>query len=143
MRNFIPLQFWSRYKFLSNYCTEERGKNSNLKTLIRFTDIDLEVLFKYKNKDEQYFNVSLKEIEKEAGALPKFDHSISWTKRQDRPPKKSSQVSQGSSHSSISQRFHLLLFRLLWSHFTVEKTESVTPEFESNGDGRKQYCSNQ
>ena len=35
-RNFIPPQFWARYKFLSNHCAEERSKDSNLKTLIRF-----------------------------------------------------------------------------------------------------------
>ena len=87
MRNCIPPQFWARYKFLSNYCSEERGKNSDIKTTIRFNDTDLEVLFKDKKVDDQYYNVSLKDIEKETGSIPKFDHSVSWTKRQDRPPK--------------------------------------------------------
>ena len=84
-RNFIPPQFWARYKFLNNYCAEERSKDSNLKTIIRFNDVDIEVLFKDKKSDEQYYNISLKDIEKETGVIPKFDHSVSWVKRQDRP----------------------------------------------------------
>ena len=84
-RNFIPPQFWARYKFLNNYCAEERGKDPNLKTIIRFNDNDIEVLFKDRKSDEQYYNISLKEIEKETGRIPKFDHSVSWTKRKERP----------------------------------------------------------
>ena len=87
MRNFIPPQFWARYKFLSDHCAEERSKNQNLKTLIRFHDTDMEVLFKDRKHDDHYYVVPLKEIENEAGPLPKFDHSVTWTKRQDRPPK--------------------------------------------------------
>ena len=86
-RNFIPPQFWERYKFLNKYCAEERNKDSNLKTLIRFNDNDIEVLFKNRKKDEQYFNIPLKEIEDEVGKMPKFDHSVQWVRRQDRPPK--------------------------------------------------------
>ena len=87
IRNFIPPQYWARYKFLSNYCSEERLKDSNIKTMIHFNDTDLEVLFKDKKVDEQYYTVSLKDIEKETGNIPNFDHSVSWIKRQDRPPK--------------------------------------------------------
>ena len=36
IRNYIPPQFWSRYWFLSQYCTELRSNDKNLKTLIRF-----------------------------------------------------------------------------------------------------------
>ena len=46
VRIFIPPQFWMRYRFLSNYCTDEREKDNNIKTMIRFTDNDMEVLFK-------------------------------------------------------------------------------------------------
>ena len=87
IRNFIPPQYWARYKCLSNYCAEERSKDSNIKTMIRFNDTDMEVLFKDRKVDEQYYTVSLKDIEKETGSIPKFDHSVTWNKRQDRPPK--------------------------------------------------------
>ena len=65
----------------------ERAKDSNLKTMIRFNDTDLEVLFKDKSADDQYYAVSLKDIEKDSGAIPKFDHSVKWTRRVDRPDK--------------------------------------------------------
>ena len=87
VRNFIPPQYWSRYRFLSNYCSEERMKDNNIKTMIRFNDNDLEVLFKDKSVDKHYNIVSLKDIEKEIGSIPKFDHSVIWNRRQDRPPK--------------------------------------------------------
>ena len=87
VRNFIPPQFWTRYRFLSNYCSDERAKDTNVKTMIRFNDTDLEVLFKDRSVDDQYNIVSLKDIEKEAGSIPKFDHSVIWNRRQDRPPK--------------------------------------------------------
>ena len=86
-RNFIPPQFWERYRFLGKYCADERTKDLNLKTLIRFSDTDIEVLFKDKKKDEHYYNIPLKEIENEIGKIPKFDHSVPWVRRQDRPPK--------------------------------------------------------
>ena len=87
MRNFIPPQFWNRYKFLSNFCADKRSANDNLKTMIRFNDNDIEVLFKYRNEENQYNTISLKEIEEEGGTIPKFDHSVNWVRRQDRPPK--------------------------------------------------------
>ena len=85
VRIFIPPQFWTRYRFLSNYCADERAKNSNFKTMIRFTDTDMEVLFKDKSNEDQYNAVPLKDIENEVGKIPKFDHSLSWKLRVDRP----------------------------------------------------------
>ena len=67
VRIFIPPQFWTRYRFLSNYCADERAKNSNFKTMIRFTDTDMEVLFKDKSNEDQYNAVPLKDIENEVG----------------------------------------------------------------------------
>ena len=37
--------------------------------------------------EEQYNPVSLKDIEKEVGTIPKFDHSVKWRQRVDRPPR--------------------------------------------------------
>ena len=86
VRNYIPPQFWQRYRFLSSYCNDERSKDKNIKTMIRFNDHDLEVLFKDKSKEDHYNLVALKEIEEEVGKIPKFDHTVSWRRRQDRPP---------------------------------------------------------
>ena len=86
VRNYIPPQYWSRYRFLSNYCNEERDKNKNIKTMIRFNDHDLEVLMKDRSAEDHYNVVDLKEIENDAGKIPKFDHTIQWKKRHDCPP---------------------------------------------------------
>ena len=87
MRNFIPPQYWGRYKFLSNYCAEKQSGDENLKTMIRFNDTDMEVLFKNRKVENQFNVLSLKDIETETGPIPKFDHSVSWVRRQDRPPR--------------------------------------------------------
>ena len=87
VRIYIPPQYWNRYRFLSNFCSDKRASNNNLKTMIRFTDVDMEVLFKDRNTDDQYIVVALKDIEEEVGKIPKFDHSVSWKLRVDRPNK--------------------------------------------------------
>ena len=57
VRIFIPPQFWTRYRFLSNYCLDERAKNSNIKTMIRFTDSDMEVQFKVEAEQDRNFTM--------------------------------------------------------------------------------------
>ena len=86
VRNYIPPQYWARYRFLSSYCNDEREKNKNMKTMIRFNDHDLEVLMKDRSVEDHYNIVDLKEIEHDVGKIPKFDHTIQWKKRQERPP---------------------------------------------------------
>ena len=85
-RIYIPPQYWARYSALSNYCKRLREDNKNLKTIIRFSEKDVEVLVKDRNMEGQYKVVPLMEIEKTED-IPKFDHSIQWRRRQDRPPK--------------------------------------------------------
>ena len=103
VRNFIPPQFWSRYRFLSNYCNDVRAKDKNIKTMIRFNDHDLEVLFKDKSTEEHYNIVALKDIEENTGKLPKFDHTVLWKRRQDRPPMNPPKTYNGSGLSSLPQ----------------------------------------
>ena len=86
IRNFIPPQFWERYRFISQYCSELRQDNSNLKTKIQFSDYDIEVYTKLRGTEDQYKILPLAEIE-EHGPIPKFNFSIEWRKRSDRPPR--------------------------------------------------------
>ena len=86
IRNYIPPQFWERYRHLSQFCSDLRSNDSNLKTRIQFSDKDLEVLTKQRRSDEPFKILELKEIESK-GSIPKFDHSISWKRRSDRPPR--------------------------------------------------------
>ena len=138
VRNFIPPQYWSRYRFLSSYCADERMKDKNLKTMIRFNDHDIEVLFKNRSTDDHYNIVALKDIEKDTGAIPKFDHAVSWNKRQDRPPKnppilvteavcppslRGSNITKHISTSSSSSGQSLPNKRKKLSHQSVENME--------------------
>ena len=85
-RVYVPPQYWARYSHLSNYCKTLRSENEDTKTIIRFTEKDLEVLVKNRNVEDHYRAIPLDEIEK-LESIPKFDHSIKWERRQDRPPK--------------------------------------------------------
>ena len=53
-RVYVPPQYWEWYSALSLYCKEKREKNKDIKTIIRFSDKDLEVLVKDRSKEEQY-----------------------------------------------------------------------------------------
>ena len=85
IRNYIPPQFWDRYRHLSQYCADLRSQDPNLKTRIQFNERDVEVLTKQRRSEEPFKILDLKEIEAK-GEIPKFDHSISWKRRSDRPP---------------------------------------------------------
>ena len=84
VRNFIPPQFWDRFSFLNKYCMNLRQLDKDIKYQIRFNDRDLEVLLKNRRTDESYYILPLSDIEKE-GEIPKFNHKIVWTKRNDKP----------------------------------------------------------
>ena len=84
VRNFIPPQYWDRYLHLSRYCSKLKQEDKDVKFQIRFSEVDLEVLIKNRRRDENYYILPLKDIAKE-GDIPKFNHNITWTKRNDRP----------------------------------------------------------
>ena len=94
IRNYIPPQFWERYRYLSQYCADLRGNDPNLKTKIQFNEKDLEVLTKKRRSDDTFKVLELKEIE-EIGQIPKFDHSITWKRRSDRPPRNPTKKVEG------------------------------------------------
>ena len=88
LRNYVPPQFWARYSFLSSYCKSLRDNNSDTKTMMRFTNTDIEVLTKDRTKQEGYKVLELQEIEAESGVIPKFQHQIKWNRRSDVPHRK-------------------------------------------------------
>ena len=47
-RNYIPPQFFRKYMFLSNECSDYRSRNKNMKTQMRFSDEDIVILVKSK-----------------------------------------------------------------------------------------------
>ena len=66
-RDYIPPQFFKRYVEVGKYAADQRSKYGNLKTQIRFTENDLQLLVKTKGSDEPFSEIKLEEIEKEVG----------------------------------------------------------------------------
>ena len=93
-RIFVPPQFWDRYQVINQYCAEQRMKNKDLKTQIRFGDTDIEVMLKDRSKDEGYSVLDLKVIEVN-GSIPKFNHEVQWRKRIERLPRNSLKTVSG------------------------------------------------
>ena len=117
--------------------------------MIRFNEHDIEVLFKDRSNEDHYNLVSLKDIEKVAGVIPKFDHSVSWKKRQDRPPRnppkqlteavcppslRGSTLSKQMSMSSSSSGQSLPNKRKKTSHSNVQNMETESTNFEGVSD---------
>ena len=69
---------------LSNICADRRSEDNNLKTQLRFGNYDIEVFVKYKNREEGFKRVSLKDFT-DIDAIPKFDDKLKWKRYIDRP----------------------------------------------------------
>ena len=88
IRDFIPPQIYERVKYLNKICADMRTSNNLLKTQIRLGAKDVEVFFKEKGSEEPYRKVALQDIV-DTKLLPKFDHQIKWTRRNERMPRRS------------------------------------------------------
>ena len=75
------------FSYLSKLCAYLRRENKDKKTIVRFSGKDLEVLVKDRRIEDNYRLLPLEEIEK-LGPIPKFDHTIVWKKRMDKPPRR-------------------------------------------------------
>ena len=101
VRNFIPPQFWSRYMYLNKACSEYRGLYPNIKTQLRFGSRDVEIMMKEKGSKEPYKKVTYSEVTDPSG-VPGFDHSVKWTQRQERKPRrKLIPADNGQEHQSL------------------------------------------
>ena len=85
-RNFVPPQFFQRYCALNQLCANMRAENSAVKTQLRFNKHDIEILTKRKGTPDPYRIFKLSEEER--GKIPKFDHSLAWNRKTERPPRK-------------------------------------------------------
>ena len=101
VRNFIPPQFWSRYMYLNKACSEYRGLYPKIKTQLRFGSRDVEIMMKEKGSKDPYKKVTYSEVTDPSG-VPGFDHSIKWTQRQERKPRrKLIPADNGHEHQSL------------------------------------------
>ena len=86
-RNYIPPGFYARYMAANKRCTEFRHSNPDMKTQIRFGEMDIDILTKERGTDEPYRSVDINDFMGES-ELPVFDHSRRWIQRLDRPPRR-------------------------------------------------------
>ena len=87
VRNYIPPNFFERYKALNKICNEKRLDNKNLKTQLRFGKKDIEVFTKIRGESTGFKLVKLNEFTA-IDDLPGYDHSIKWKITPDRPPRR-------------------------------------------------------
>ena len=85
VRDFVPPQFFERFKVLNRLCKEWRS-DMNIKTQIRFSNTDLIVLTKTRGSSDPYKIRNLTPEEKRQ--IPVFDHTIEWKKKTQRPPRR-------------------------------------------------------
>ena len=101
VKNFIPPQFWSRYMYLNKACSEYRGLYPKIKTQLRFGSHDVEIMMKERGSKDPYKKVTYGEVTDPSG-VPGFDHSIKWTQRQERKPRrKLIPADNGHEHQSL------------------------------------------
>ena len=105
LRNYVPPQFFERFSTLNRICKEKRSRDGNLKTQIRFGLKDLELLTKTKGSDEPFRNVDLDDFIGLAN-LPGFDHSIKWTKREERSRRVVTSSRESSPAGPVRRKLH-------------------------------------
>ena len=87
IRNYIPPQFWNQYSFLSKACTDYRTRFPKVKTQMRFSSKDIEILMKERGTAEPYKQVAYRVVTNPED-IPEFDFSVKWHQKTDRPPRK-------------------------------------------------------
>ena len=85
--------------FLNKRCADMRAENKDLKTQLRFTSKDIEVLVKYRNTQEPFKTIPLDTVA-ELSDIPPFDHTKKWTIRNDRLPRRKLDFSKAHQHSA-------------------------------------------
>ena len=99
LRNFIPPHFHARYMHISKVCSEERMKDNNLKTQMRFGHQDVEVFVKTKGKDEAFRKIELRDF-LELKDVPQFDNSVTWKPQNSQPTRRKLEYGRRKNYSS-------------------------------------------
>ena len=98
IQDFIPPQIYKRYISLSRYAKDQRDSQCDLKTQIRYGIKDIELWTKVRGSDDRFSQMKMEDIEM-TEQLPKFDHSVKWTRKKERPPRR--QVSPTRSKAVV------------------------------------------
>ena len=81
IRDYIPPNFYARFRAIADRAAEVRAEKSDIKTQIRWGNADLEIFTKAKGEKEQFRRQNLREFMGEAD-LPKFDMDVKWENRE-------------------------------------------------------------
>ena len=87
VRHYIPPNLFDRFSFLNKVCKDERAKDTNLKTQIRYGKKDIEIYMKYRGDDTPYRLADISDFV-DPGKVPPFDHRLKWRRIQDKPPRR-------------------------------------------------------
>ena len=98
IQDFIPPQIYKRYMSLSRYAKEQRDTQCDLKTQIRYGTKDIELWTKIRGTDDMFSQMNMEDVER-TEQLPKFDHSVRWTRKKERPSRR--QVSPTRSKAVV------------------------------------------
>ena len=93
--------------FLSKKCAELRNEKQDIKTQIRFGKSDVEVLTKTKGQDEPFKLARLETICR-GESIPKFDHNLTWKRKDDNPKKIDESPARGNPPSMSHRPIHVL-----------------------------------
>ena len=85
IRNYIPPQFWQRYMYLNEECSNYRSRFPNVKTQLRFNDKDVEILCKVRGSNEPYRTVPYEDIT-DPKYIPKFEYNLKWLQQNGNKP---------------------------------------------------------
>ena len=86
-RNFIPPNFYERFIYLNKICKEERMRNPDMKTQLRFGNKNIEIFVKYKGDNAPFKKIPISDLT-DPDLVPGFNHSIHWKRHIDRPPRR-------------------------------------------------------
>ena len=74
-RTYVPPQFWEHFTAMNRLCKARRVEDNGLKTQVRFSKKDLEILTKRKGEDEPFEKVDMDEFVN-GFKIPSFNHKM-------------------------------------------------------------------
>ena len=76
-----------RYMHLGRLCADSKAKDKGLKTQLRFSDKDIEILLKEKGSGKPYRIVKMEDFT-DVTLVLEYDHNKKWAVRTDKPPRR-------------------------------------------------------
>ena len=142
LRNYIPPQFFARFTALNNICKLRREEDPQLKTQIRFSSKDLEIMTKKKGSSEPFVRTNINDFVGEQ-ELPSFDSKIKWKKNTDRKPRRiitSSRESSPVANSNRKSLENIPDYRKTTDKHTLSWSSNESPRSKIRKDSSLDSC---